>query len=56
MSVSSAAVENSLVAIATSTRQAARTLASLSTQQKNEAIEAIAQALEAAAADITSRQ
>ncbi|NEZ60020.1 glutamate-5-semialdehyde dehydrogenase [Adonisia turfae] len=53
MSVSSAAVENSLVAIATSTRQAARTLASLSTQQKNEAIEAIAQALEAAAADIT---
>ncbi|EKU98062.1 glutamate-5-semialdehyde dehydrogenase [Leptolyngbya sp. PCC 7375] len=53
MSVSSVAVENSLVAIATSTRQAARTLASLSTQQKNEAIEAIAQALEAAAADIT---
>ncbi|MEM8615233.1 MAG: glutamate-5-semialdehyde dehydrogenase, partial [Cyanobacteria bacterium P01_H01_bin.105] len=54
MSVSSAAVENSLVAIAANTRQAARTLASLSTQQKNEAIEAIAQALEAAAAEITA--
>ena len=55
MSVSSAAaVETSLVAIATQTRQAARTLASLSTQQKNDAIEAIAQALEAAAAEITA--
>lgn len=53
MSVPSvAAVENSLVAIAAQTRQAARTLASLSSQQKNDAIEAIAQALEAAAADI----
>ena len=52
MSVSLAAVENSLIAIATRTRQAARTLASLSTQQKNEAIEAIAQALEAAAPEI----
>ena len=55
MSVSSAAaVETSLVAIATQTRQAARTLAGLSTQQKNDAIEAIAQALEAAAAEITA--
>ncbi|MEO0433727.1 MAG: glutamate-5-semialdehyde dehydrogenase [Cyanobacteria bacterium J06656_5] len=55
MSVSSAAaVETSLVAIATQTRQAARTLASLSTQQKNDAIEAIAQALEAAAAEIAA--
>ena len=55
MSVSSvAAVENSLVAIAAKTRQAARTLASLSAQQKNEAIESIAQALEAAAPDITA--
>ena len=55
MSVSSvAAVENSLVEIATKTRQAARTLASLSTQQKNNAIEAIAQALEAAASEITT--
>ena len=54
MSVSSAAVENSLVAIATRTRHAARTLASLSTQQKNDAIEAIAQALEAAAPEITA--
>ncbi len=54
MSVSSVAVENSLVAIATQTRQAARTLASLSTQQKNDAIEAIAQALEAAAPEITA--
>ncbi|MEA5463344.1 glutamate-5-semialdehyde dehydrogenase [Leptothoe sp. PORK10 BA2] len=55
MSVSSvAAVENPLVAIATSTRQAARTLASLSTEQKNEAIEAIAQALTAAAPDIVA--
>ncbi|MEM1252520.1 MAG: glutamate-5-semialdehyde dehydrogenase [Cyanobacteria bacterium P01_H01_bin.21] len=52
MSVSLAAVENSLLAIAKSTRQAARTLASLSAQQKNEAIEAIAQALEAAAPEI----
>ncbi|MEM9807856.1 MAG: glutamate-5-semialdehyde dehydrogenase [Cyanobacteria bacterium P01_D01_bin.56] len=47
-------VENPLVAIAAHTRQAARTLASLSTQQKNEAIEAIAQALEAAAPEITA--
>ena len=55
MSVSSAAaVETSLVAIATQTRQAARTLAGLSTQQKNDAIEAIAQALEAAAAEIAA--
>ncbi|MEO0397228.1 MAG: glutamate-5-semialdehyde dehydrogenase [Cyanobacteria bacterium P01_A01_bin.137] len=52
MSVSLAAVENSLLAIAKSTRQAARTLASLSAQQKNEAIEAIAQALAAAAPEI----
>ncbi len=54
MSVSSAAVENSLAAIAHQTRQAARTLANLSTQQKNAAIEAIAQALEAAASEITA--
>ena len=54
MSVSSAAVETSLVAIATQTRHAARSLASLSTQQKNDAIEAIAQALEAAAPEITA--
>lgn len=54
MSVSSAAVENSLVAIAAKTRHAARTLASLSTQQKNEAIEAIAQALETAAPEIAA--
>lgn len=47
-------VETSLVAIAAHTRQAARTLASLSTQQKNDAIEAIAQALEAAAPEITA--
>ena len=54
MSVSSAAVETSLVAIATQTRHAARSLASLSTQQKNDAIAAIAQALEAAAPEITA--
>lgn len=54
MSVSSAAVENSLAAIALQTRQAASTLASLSSQQKNNAIEAIAQALEAAAPDIAA--
>lgn len=42
----------SLTSIAQQTRQAARHLATLSTEQKNEAIEAVAQALEAAAADI----
>ncbi|MEO0758326.1 MAG: glutamate-5-semialdehyde dehydrogenase [Cyanobacteria bacterium J06648_16] len=47
-------VENSLVAIATQTRQAAQTLASLSTEAKNRAIESIAQALEAAADEITA--
>ena len=42
----------SLTSIAQQTRQAARHLATLSTEQKNEAIEAVAQALESAAADI----
>ncbi|MEM6353893.1 MAG: glutamate-5-semialdehyde dehydrogenase, partial [Cyanobacteria bacterium P01_D01_bin.14] len=46
-------VENSLVAIATQTRKAAQTLAGLSTEAKNRAIESIAQALEAAADKIT---
>ncbi|MBW4681254.1 MAG: glutamate-5-semialdehyde dehydrogenase [Microcoleus vaginatus WJT46-NPBG5] len=41
-----------LTAIAQQTRQAARQLAILSTEAKNQAIEAIAQALEAAAGDI----
>jgi len=42
----------SLTAIAQNTRQAARQLAVLSTEAKNQAIEAIAQALESAAAEI----
>jgi len=42
----------SLVEIATQTRQAARSLAVLSTDQKNQAIEAIAQALETATPEI----
>jgi glutamate-5-semialdehyde dehydrogenase len=42
----------SLPTIAQNTRQAARQLAVLSTEEKNQAIEAIAQALESASADI----
>ena len=42
----------SLIEIATQTRQAARSLAVLSTEAKNQAIEAIAQALETAAPEI----
>lgn len=45
-------VSPSLTAIAKATRQAARQLAVLSTEAKNQAIEAIAQALEAAAPEI----
>lgn len=45
-------VTPSLIEIAQQTRQAARQLAGLSTEAKNQAIEAIAQALEAAAPEI----
>jgi glutamate-5-semialdehyde dehydrogenase len=51
---STVASDNQLVAIATQTRQAARDLASRATVTKNQAIEAIAQALESAADEITA--
>ncbi|MEM9904730.1 MAG: glutamate-5-semialdehyde dehydrogenase [Cyanobacteria bacterium P01_D01_bin.44] len=48
------ASDNQLAAIAAQTRQAAQALAALSTEAKDAAIEAIAQALESAAAEITA--
>ncbi|MEM8805012.1 MAG: glutamate-5-semialdehyde dehydrogenase [Cyanobacteria bacterium P01_G01_bin.38] len=48
------ASDNQLVAIAAQTRQAAQALAALSTEAKDAAIEAIAQGLESAAAEITA--
>ncbi|MEO1589758.1 MAG: glutamate-5-semialdehyde dehydrogenase [Cyanobacteria bacterium J06632_22] len=51
---SSAAIEQSLNDIAVQTRRAAQSLAGLSTEAKNQAIEAIAQALAAAADEITA--
>ncbi len=50
----SAAVEQSLNDIAVQTRRAAQSLAGLSTEAKNQAIEAIAQALAVAADEITA--
>jgi glutamate-5-semialdehyde dehydrogenase len=47
-------MDNPLTAIAVKTKQAAQALAGLSSQQKNQAIEAMAQALEAAATDIVA--
>ncbi|NEP18697.1 MAG: glutamate-5-semialdehyde dehydrogenase [Leptolyngbya sp. SIO4C1] len=48
------ASDNQLTAIAAQTREAAQSLAGLSSEAKNRAIEAVALALEAAAADITA--